>query len=32
VVIAKHGKEETEVAAPAPTEVPASKVTKKDQK
>ncbi len=33
VVIAKHGKEEAEAAdAPAPTEVPASKVTKKDQK
>lgn len=33
VVIAKHGKEEAESAdAPAPTEVPASKVTKKDQK
>ncbi len=31
VVIAKHGKEEAE-AAPAPAEVPASKVTKKDQK
>lgn len=33
VVIAKHGKEEAEAAdAPSPTEVPASKVTKKDQK
>ena len=33
VVIAKHGKEDAESAdAPAPTEVPASKVTKKDQK
>ncbi len=31
VVIAKHGKEEAEVAAPA-AEVPAAKVTKKDQK
>ncbi|MFZ5638717.1 MAG: 50S ribosomal protein L25/general stress protein Ctc [Pseudomonadota bacterium] len=33
VVIAKHGKEESESAdAPAAAEVPASKVTKKDQK
>lgn len=32
VVIAKHGKEEAESAAPAAAEVPASKVTKKDQK
>ena len=32
VVIAKHGKEEAEAAAPAAAEVPASKVTKKDQK
>jgi large subunit ribosomal protein L25 len=33
VVIAKHGKEDAAGAdAPAPTEVPASKVTKKDQK
>jgi large subunit ribosomal protein L25 len=33
LVIAKHGKEEAEAAAaPAPTEVPAAKVTKKDQK
>lgn len=32
VVIAKHGKEEAEAAAAAPAEVPASKVTKKDQK
>lgn len=31
VVIAKHGKEEAEAAAPA-AEVPAAKVTKKDQK
>jgi large subunit ribosomal protein L25 len=32
VVIAKHGKEEAEAAAPAAAEVPAAKVTKKDQK
>ncbi|MBN8214357.1 MAG: 50S ribosomal protein L25/general stress protein Ctc [Xanthomonadales bacterium] len=32
VVIAKHGKEEAEAAAPAVAEVPAAKVTKKDQK
>jgi large subunit ribosomal protein L25 len=33
VVIAKHGKEDAESSdAPAPAEVPASKVTKKDQK
>lgn len=32
VVIAKHGKEEAEEAAPAAAEVPAAKVTKKDQK
>ena len=31
VVIAKHGKEEAEAAAPA-AEVPAAKVTKKDAK
>jgi large subunit ribosomal protein L25 len=32
VVIAKHGKEEAEEAVPAAAEVPAAKVTKKDQK
>jgi large subunit ribosomal protein L25 len=32
VVIAKHGKEEAEAAAPTAAEVPAAKVTKKDQK
>ena len=32
VVIAKHGKDEADAAAPAPAEVPASKVSKKDQK
>lgn len=32
VVIAKHGKEDTGSDAPAPAEVPASKVTKKDAK
>lgn len=32
LVIAKHGKEEAEAAAPAVAEVPAAKVTKKDQK
>ena len=32
VVIAKHGKEEAEEAAPVAAEVPAAKVTKKDQK
>ena len=32
VVIAKHGKEEAEAAAPTAAEVPAAKITKKDQK
>ncbi len=32
LVIAKHGKEEAEAAVPAVAEVPAAKVTKKDQK
>jgi large subunit ribosomal protein L25 len=32
LVIAKHGKEEAEVVAPVVAEVPAAKVTKKDQK
>ena len=32
LVIAKHGKEEADVVAPVVAEVPAAKVTKKDQK
>lgn len=32
IVIAKHGKEEAEAAAPATAEVPAAKVSKKDDK